>query len=154
MATYKSEQLTDGFRKYPIDDHGKLRTQHFRIPALTVAYAQNDQVDLFKIPPGRIRHLPWLSRIWSSAWGASRTIDIGYRAYSVRPPDVAQEVEDGDAFIDGLDVSSAVNNTVWGATPPKYDMYSRTEVTVFLTILGGTMPIGGTLEGFFAYLYE
>jgi hypothetical protein len=153
MATQLSVQLTEGFRRYPIDDHGKLRFQYANVPALAVAYAANDQIELFKLPPGRVRILPHLSRISTSAWGASRTIDIGHRAYSKNPPDADLEAEDGDAFIDGMDVSAAVNAAVW-STALKFDMYSRTETVVFATILGGTMPVAGTLAVLCAYLYE
>lgn len=154
MANHTSLQLTEDFRKYPIDDHGKLRTQFFTIPALTVAYAANDTVDLFLLPPGRKRLLPNLSRLSGSAFGAGRTIDIGHRAYNARPSAAADaEVEDPDALIDGLDVSAATNAVAW-STALKFDMYSVDEVMVFATILGGTMPVGATLSGFLTYLYE
>lgn len=153
MAEHDSLQLAEDYRRYPIDDHGKLRFQFFDTGTLTVAYAQNDQVNLFRLPPSRIRHLPGLSRITASAFGSSRTIDIGHRAYSRRPPDNDLELEDGDAFIDGLDVASGVTGVAWG-TGIKFDMYQRTEVGVFMTILGGTMPIGARVHGYFAYIYE
>ena len=153
MATQLSVQLAEGYRRYPIDDHGKLRFQYGSVAALAVAYAQNDQIELFKLPPGRKRILPCLSRITTTAFGSSRTLDLGHRAYSKRPPDEDEEAEDVDAFIDGMDVSSAVNAAAF-STALKFDMYSRTEVTVYATILGGTMPIGATLQVLMAYLYE
>lgn len=153
MATKLSVQMAEDYRKFPIDDHGKVRMQYGSVAALTVAYAANDQIELFKLPPGRKRILPCLSRVSCSAFGAARTLDLGYRAYSTRPSDTADEVEDGDAFIDGMDVSAALNAAAM-STVLKYDMYSRTEVTVFATILGGTMPIGATLQILMAYLYE
>jgi len=153
MATFLSAQLVEGYRKYPIDDHGKVRFQYGNVAALAVAQAQNDQVELFKLPPGRIRVLPWLSRISTSAWGASRTFSLGHRTYPTRPPGETMEAEAATAFLNALDVSAAVNAAAFGTTM-KYDIYSRTEVTIFGTIGGGTMPIGATLAVMMAYLYE
>ena len=153
MATYLSNQLQDGYRRTPVDDHGKLRTQYFSVGPLDTAYAANDLVKLFDLPSGRKRILPGLSRISCSAFGAGRTIDIGHEAYMKRPPDNDVEAADLDAFIDGMDVSAAVNGAAW-STALKFDMYSMTEVEVYMTILGGTMPVGATLQGYITYLYE
>lgn len=153
MANSYSVQLTDGYRKFPIDDHGKLRFQYGSVAALTVALPAADTIDLFRLPPGRVRVLLNLSRYSTSAFGAARLLSIGHRAYSTRPPDIAAEVENATAFLNGADVSAAVAAGVMSTTL-KYDLYSRTEVTVFATIAGGTMPIGATLQVLMAYLYE
>lgn len=153
MATHLSDQLAADFRRYPIDDHGKLRMQYFSISALTVAYAADDMVKLFSLPSGRKRLLPGLSRITTSAFGSGRTIDIGHDAYMRRPPDNDEELADLDAFIDGMDVASAVNGAAW-STALKFDLYSMAEVDVYMTILGGTMPIGASASGYLTYVYE
>lgn len=154
MATYTSRQMAEDYRSYPIDDHGKLRMQYADVPALTAAYAANDQITLFKLPPGRKRVIIPLSRISFSAFGAGRTLNIGHRAYSARPTGLADpEAENATAFVTGLDVSAAGNAVSWGTTL-KYDMYSIEEVEVFATIVGGTMPVGATLAMFMSYLYE
>lgn len=153
MATYLSDQLTEGFRRYPVADHGKFRIQYFSVSALAVAYASGDQIDLFKLPPGRKRILLNASRITTSAWGASRTLSLGTRAYSSRPPDNAQEAEAGTVFLNALDVSSAVAAAAW-STLLKYDLYSLAEIGVFATIGGGTMPIGASLSGYCTYISE
>jgi len=70
-----------------------------------------------------------------------------------RPPDNDLEAADPDAFVDGLDVSSAVTAGVMG-TALKFDIYSMDEVLVYATVLGDTMPAAGTLEVLMAYLYE
>jgi hypothetical protein len=61
--------------------------------------------------------------------------------------------DDPDAFADGLDVATAADGTPFG-TALKFDMYSLDEPLVYATVLGGTMPIGATIEGYIAYLYE
>lgn len=152
--TINAEQLTEGFRRYPVDDHGKLRMQFFNVPALTVALAANDTIGLLWLPPGRKRILPGLSRLTVSAFGAGRTLDIGHDAYSSRPTAaVDANVADPDALIDGMDVATALAGVAW-STALKFDIYSIEEVLVYATVLGGTMPIGATLSGYLAYLYE
>lgn len=152
--TANSDQLQEGFRRYPVDDHGKLRMQFFTVSALTGALADGDTVALFWLPPGRKRILPGLSRITTSAFGAARTLDIGHDAYASRPSGEADANDaDPDAFVDGMDVSAAVNGAAWGTTL-KFDIYSIDEVLVYATILGGTMPVGASMSGYMAYLYE
>lgn len=154
--TYDADQLAEGFRKYPIDDHGKLRVMAFKVSALTVALAANSTVGLLWLPPGRKRILPNLSRIKTSAFGSGRTLDIGHDAYNARPNYAeAAKTADPDALIDGLDVSGAVNAAF---TEPNgnlwFDMYSLNEVLIYATVLGDTMPVGATMSGYITYLYE
>lgn len=154
MAEQLSTQMAEGYRKYPIDDHGKLRFMYSSVvvPAAG-AYAANDTIILGRLPPGRKRILPTLSRISTSAWGAARTLDIGHKKYVKSNTPYTEEADDVDAFLDGLDVSAAVNAAVLAATI-KFDMFSTTEVTVYATILGGTMPVAATLQLLLAYIYE
>lgn len=153
MAVQKSIQMAEGYRKRAFEDHGKVRYQYFDTGVLTVAYAASDQIDLCRLPSGAKRVLPFLSRITSSALGAARTFKIGHRQYMKRPPDNDLEVEDDDAFLAALDVSAAVNAAAF-STVLKFDMYSLTEIDVFGTISGGTLPIGGQVQGLIAYICE
>lgn len=149
-----TDELADDYRGHPVNDHGKLRIQYFNLPATTVAGDATTTVDLCDLPHGRVRLIPTLSRINVSAFGASRTLDVGHREYQKRDdPSEDLEAESADAFIDGLDVSSAVADQAFG-TGSKYDMYSKSGVTLFATVLGGTIPIGATISGFVVYSYE
>lgn len=150
---YNADQLAEDYRKYPIDDHGKLRFGYFSVAALTEALAASSTIGLLWLPPGRKRIIPHLSRITTSAFGAGRTLDLGHGSYLRRPPDNDAEDADPDAFIDGLDVENAVTAQAW-STDLKFDMYSMNEPLLYATVLGDTMPVGATLEGFVAYLYE
>jgi len=145
-------QLADDYRRYPIDDHGKLRYQYAKVTA-SGALAANGTMGLFWLPPGRKRILPHLSRITTSAFGAGRTLDIGHDEYMKRPAGNDPEAADPDALVDGLDVSSAVTADPLG-TALKFDMYSLDETLIYATVLGGTMPDAGTVEVLLAYLYE
>lgn len=144
-------QLADDYRRYPIDDHGKLRMAYGKVTA-SGALAANGTMALLTLPPGRLRILPRHSRLTTSAFGASRTLDIGHKAYTKAAPGTT-EAEDPDAFLDGQDVSSAVNSITLG-TDIKFDVYSTDGITVFGTVLGGTMPDAAEVELLLAYLYE
>jgi len=148
----KAAQLEEAYRKYPIDDHGKLRFAYGKVTAAE-ALAANGTMALVSLPVGRKRILPHLSRITTSAFGAGRTLDVGHQAYNTALSPVAVEDDDPDALIDGLDVATAVTANVFG-TDLKFDMYSKTDVIVYGTVLGGTMPANATVEVLIAYLYE
>jgi len=152
--TANAVQLDEDYRRYPVDDHGKLRFQYFNVAPLAVALAANSTIGLVWLPPGRKRILPHLSRITVSAFGAGRTLDVGHDSYMTRPSgEATAEAADPDALIDGLDVSAAVNAAVF-STALKFDMYSLDEVLLYATVLGNTMPIGASMSGLVAYLYE
>lgn len=154
VESYLSIQQADGYRKTPIEDHGKLRYQYFELAALTVAGDANSIAKLCKLPPGRVRVLPCLSRVTSSALGAARTLDIGHAAYNKRGDfGEAQEPLNYEAFIANMDVSGAVAAAAF-STVLKYDVYSVAGVDIWARVQGGTWPIGATLSGLIAYLYE
>lgn len=143
----------DQFRKYPIDEHGKLRMNWFTIPALTVAGDIGSTLRLCELPPGRVRVLPHMSRLSASAFGAARTLAVGHKAYATRPPDNSDEADNPSAFAAAIDVS-AETNVVALSNVLKYDLYSRAGVEIYATVAGGTIPIGATLNGYIAFLYE
>lgn len=155
-----STELGEDYRGVARNDHGKLRIQYFNIPAVAVAGDANTTLDLCDLPPGSVRVIPDLSRIATSAFGASRTLDVGHRAYTKVGSPSTDEAEDADAFIDGLDVSSAVTGTAFGSGlsafgyKTKFDLHSKSGVRVFATVLGGTIPVNATVTGFIVYSYE
>lgn len=159
MATVLSDQLKEGYRKRPIEDHGKLRFQAFHYKNETGGtLADGTEIDLCDLPPGAVRIIPYLSRYKTVvAGGASRVLDIGLRAYASKynpnPQDL--QAEDDDALVADKDISSAVAATVFDAANDLFvDIYSRAGVRVFATIDGGTIPANLEIEGSIAYLYE
>lgn len=149
-----ADQLAAGYRKYPIDLHGKLRYAYMSLAANPIAGDIASTIELCDLPPGRVRVLPNLSRLTCSAWGASCTLSIGYRAYS--SSEVAgstPNAEDVDDFMAAKDVSGALAAVVW-STAIKYDVYSVAGVRVFGKIAGAVIPVNATLQLLMAYLYE
>jgi hypothetical protein len=157
ITTTKAAELADGYRKYPIEDHGKLRYAYGKITQGAAAGDDGSFGIIAKLPPGRKRILPRQSSYKVSALGASRVMKVGHRLYYDRG-DVADagEAENDSAFMSAIDVSSAVNSA-WptaASSALKYDIYSIGEVEIFLTITGGTIPAAATFEFLIAYLYE
>lgn len=149
-----ADQLVAGYRKYPIDLHGKLRFAYMSLAANPVAGDVASTIELFDLPPGRVRVLPNLSRLTCSAWGAARTLSIGYRAYSsTQVSGAAAIAEDVDDLMAAKDVSGALASVVW-STAMKYDLYSVAGVRVFGKVAGDTIPVGATLSLLMAYIYE
>lgn len=155
VETYLAAAMVDGYRSYPVDDHAKLRFQYFTVPAVTVAGDADSIARLCILPPGRVRVLPNHSRISTSAFGASRTLDLGHAAYQKRDdadPTLLEAIN-YTAFITDMDISAIVNAAAF-STALKYDLYSKGGVEILARVQGGTWPIGGTISGLLAYLYE
>jgi hypothetical protein len=158
ITTTKAAEMADGYRGYPINDHGKLRFQYGKVTqSATEAGDDGSFFQICKLPPGRKRILPYLSRYKVSALGSSRVMKFGHAAYLDRG-DVsdAGEAANDSAFMSAVDVSSAVNSQwpVLAASPLKYDIYSVGEVVLYGTITGGTIPVSATFEFIIAYIYE
>ena len=150
VEAYKSSQIATVGLKASFEDYAKLRYSFFDLTPAVIGDA-NSTCDLIVLPPGRVRVLPHASRLWCGAFGASRVLDIGHRAYTKEA--AAIEAENAEAFTANLDVSSALNNTAF-STARKYDIFSRQGVTVFAAVAGGTWPLAATLSGYVAYLVE
>lgn len=150
VEDFLAENLKTGVRQFPIDDYGKLRLIHFEIiPG--VAGDAGSTAQLCKLPHGRIRLIPNLSRFWHDAFGSSRVLDIGHAAYTKEGG--VDEVADPDAFVVDNDVASAGTAKVLG-TARKFDMFSRKGIVVTATIAGGTWPSGCKLNGYLAVVTE
>lgn len=155
MAVEKviSTQLAVGFRGRPLDDHGKLRFQRFDVEATLAVGDATSTFDLCTLPPGAVRLIPSLSRFSISAQGAARTLDFGHRAYMARPSPNDLQVEDLDAIVANIDVALVLAGAVMD-TATKFDFYSLDGVIITAQINDGTTPIGTTLSGFLAFVYE
>lgn len=155
VTVTKAAQIADGARKYPIDDHGKIRIMYGKITQVGAGDATSSWI-IGSLPPGRVRVLPHLSRYKVSALGASRVMDIGHDAYThlTEPADSAQTAAAPAAFADDIDVSGATHATFPTTGGFKHDMYSRDGIQLRATVAGGTIPDGATGEFLIAYVCE
>lgn len=157
MATQNSTQYAQGIAQPPTmvesnQWNGKMRFYEFDWTA--AAGSAGDTVALIKIPAGKVRLVLPLSRIAFSAFGASRTMDLGWEAYT--DSDGAAVAADPNGLDDGVDVSGAgsVNpsGTVGGAETYLFD--SRGGVVITAQINDGTIVAANTLKGYFVTVHE
>lgn len=149
-------QMASTYRRYPIDDMGKLRVLYGKITQGAAAGDDGSSVVIGDLPPGRVRILPQLCRYKVSALGASRVMKVGHDLYY----DNSQVGDTGEpadllAFMSAVDVSAATNAD-WPvlAAALKFDVYSRAGVRLRATITGGTIPAAATFEFVVVFVAE
>lgn len=136
------------------DTPQKLKSAPFNYTQGAAAGDIGSTQGLVYLPPGRYKVYWFLSRIEWSAFGASRTLDVGLGAYTAEDGTstaAAANLADND-----IDVSSA------GAAAMGSDFAAGTGgvtelkvgsggIGVFATVAGGTIPAAATLKGYLAY---
>lgn len=156
IENYVSLSSAEGYRRRPIDNHGKFRTIYNKFVA-AVAGDIGSTLQLGKLPPGAVRLYYPDAFIACSAWGAARTLSIGYAAFRSKQDGAVAgdgiEPASANALANALDVSAAAR-IPWSATLMKYDFYSLAGVDIVGTVAGGTFPLNGTLEVWIPYIYE
>lgn len=162
VTTQKSteEAKYDNFPRGRNDvlDDGKVRVAHFTFTQSGAGDATST-VELCRLKAGQMRILTHLSIIAFDAFGASRVLDIGYRAYT--KIDGTTEAEDANALADNIDVSSAGKALLSGSTSGSnqaidgtFRISSATDVVIFATVAGGTIPDTTKLHGCIVYQHE
>lgn len=156
LQTFVSDQKADGYRKRPYEDMGKLRIEYFNVAAVAVLGDTLSLALLCTLPPGAIRVLPHLSRLTSSAFGASRVLAIGHGSYQSRDSSDSSLLVAANysAFGSGIDNSSAITTPAAIGASLKYDLYSKTGVDVYAQVSGGTWPAAGTIAGYIIFIAE
>lgn len=144
-------------RLYAFDQIAKERIAYATIVPPVAAGDILTTIDLLRIPQGRVRILPYKSHVWCSAWGAARTLDLGFRAYLGSDGKTAV-AEAGTQLVNAKDVSGALAASQI-STVSHIDFFSQASVDekskgpiLFGTVRGDTIPIGATLEVILTYL--
>lgn len=138
----------------PYDKHGKIRVAYFDFTQSGAGDA-NSLVNLVKLPGGRVRVLLSLSMIRNSDFGAGRTLDVGWTAYTGR--DGSSVAADIDGLADGLDVNNTTEKAMGtgaGALVTVRDFDSQEGVVIQAKVLGDTIPDAATLRGYIVYCVE
>jgi hypothetical protein len=143
----KAAHLLDDARPYPTEEHGKLRIIHGTITQGAAAGDAGSSVVIGNLPPGKVVIFPHLCRYKVSALGASRTMDIGHKAYVKRGDQAAtEEADDDNAFADNIDVSGATDAAFPTTAGQAWEMWSRAGIQLYATVDGGTIPAAATFE--------
>lgn len=134
--------------------HGKLRIARFNFTQGAAAGDAGSLSELVKLPAGSVRVLLALSRITTSAFGAARTLDLGWLAYTDK--DNAAVVADPNGLDDGVDVSSAVTYTPAGivGNDETYLFQSQSGVTITAQTNDATIPAAATIKGYLVYVVD
>ena len=132
---------------------GKLRFQAVTFTQSGAGDATST-VDLIQLPPGSVRVLGALSRLDISAFGTSRTLDIGWTAYTDRNGDAV--VADANGLDAALNVAAAstvgIGSAITEADQKLFE--SRGGVVLQATVAGGTIPDAATIKGYIVYVVE
>lgn len=132
---------------------GKLRVAYFTATQVGAGDAASIQY-LVKMPAGRVRIIPALSRITNSAFGASRVLDVGHGGYTNKSGTAVPA--SANYLANDIDVSAAANNAFATTTSadPTYLIESRGGFTIQSVVAGGTIPDAATLKGYIVYIHE
>ena len=161
VTTEKSDQITNAEAAErtavpAYDWSGKLRIARFSFTQGGSAGDANSTAELVKLPSGRVRMYLAQSRITTSAFGSSRTLDIGNMAYTGE--DGTTVAADEDSLDAAQSVSGAASyvpiGTVGGEESFLFSAADPEGVTIIAKVEGGTIPSGATIKGYFVYAVE
>lgn len=133
--------------------HGRVRSMFFEHTQSGAGDA-GSIVRAVRLPAGSVRLILPLSRIAFSAFGAARTLDIGWEAYTDDNGDAV--AADPNGLDDGVDVSSAGSINPGGTvgTHETYLFQSQDGVVITLQTNDGTIPDAATLDGYLIYVQD
>ncbi|NBN64130.1 hypothetical protein [Pannonibacter tanglangensis] len=137
----------------PTEYQGRIRVAYFNFTQSGQGPA-NATAQLIHLPEGRVRILRHLSMVSTSAFGAGRTLNVGFAAYRNLIGDAVAANE--TALIAARDVAAAASaapSAAAGADPTLY-LESRDGVDVYARVLGNTIPDGAKIWGMLAYVTD
>lgn len=146
-STQIAKFLAGGIKNLTTDVLGRMRKYRFDFDQGAAAGDIGSTVSLIQIPPGSTRIYLRDCLVAFSAFGAARTLNIGYAAYKDRDGnDVAAAPA---AFVSALDVSAAGTSSFAGVVggEESFLFESQDAVTILATVAGGTIPVDATLNG-------
>lgn len=141
-------------RNETTDWNGRLRFQRFTFTQSGAGDATST-VTLTKLPAGRVRVFNRLTSITTSAFGSARTLDYGWAAYN-SGVDGSTVNADADGLDAARDVSAAISYNPTGTVggDETYLFNSASGVVLNMTVAGGTIPNGATINGYLVYTQD
>lgn len=155
VTTEKSTQVSNAVAAPPVMNPaynigGDLKVMYFSFTQGAAAGDIGSTADLLTMPPGKYRLLLDQSNVTVSAFGASRTLDVGYTAYTNY--DGTAVAADADAFVSAADVSAAatvaLTEALAAGTDRTYLVDATSPFTLQAKVAGGTIPAGATIKGY------
>ena len=160
VTTEYSDQYTESYVTIPAkvpETHewmGRFRIGFFTFTQGSSAGDAGSYAYLIKLPAGKVRLMLSMSRVHSSALGSSRTMDLGWTAYTDDDGDAV--AADPNGLDDGVDVSSAVAFAPAGTVVTHETKLFESKEGVVLTaqVNDGTLPAAATIGGHFVYVID
>lgn len=149
ITNERSAQVTNidaGTFQQMADVGGRVKSWYFNFTQGAAAGDADSTARLALMPAGKVRILKAV--VTSSAFGAGRTVDIGYAQHS--DLDSQLVVADPDFFAAGIDVVAAGTDEV----TPNRAVTSKSGFALTAQVKGATIPAGATLEGFILYVSD
>lgn len=147
---------TAGTKNLTTDSSGQVSLERFDFVQGAAAGDATSTMDLVFIKPGRWRLYTQGSLYGTSAFGASRTLDIGWTAYEDFSG--ATVTADPNGIDNAADVSAATIYVPDGTGSTLDDLSivfeGKTGVLIQATVAGGTIPAAATIEGSFFLVKE
>lgn len=157
MADQNSTQYANTVAHPPVANQvnewkGKLRLYRFTVT--TSAAVAGDDFALVQLPAGLVRMVLPLSRVFHSGFGASRTLDLGWEAYT--KTDGTAVAADPNGLDDGVDISSSGNFNPGGTVgqDETYLFDSQGGVVVTAQVNDGSSSAGLTISGYFVAVHD
>jgi hypothetical protein len=149
---FTAGHITQGGKNDNVNYGASLQTFRFTFTQGAAAGDATSVQKLIKVPPGKwTMYCPQSFAQWS-AFGAARTLDIGWEAY-VDKDGVAVSA-DADGIETVIDVSAAgqqagLGDGVAAGVGRCIDFTSRDGVNIVASVLGGTIPAAAKISGHF-----
>lgn len=117
------------------------------------AGAGTGEVNLLRLPPGRLTIFSQLSRIEATIMVATADLHLGFRQYY--EPDGDSVAEDDNAFLDNADVGGGAVSSVWllpavtaAAGPGITQINSRNGLVIYAMVDTANMEDTDTISGY------
>ena len=130
----------------------RLHIASFSYTHTSAAGTGTGEINLCKLPPGRIRIYSDLCRLVSTAFEANADLHLGTRAYVEQDGDTV--AEDDNRFADNLDAGGGALDQVIplpSSGAPWHDLDSQDGIIVYAMVDTGDIAAGDTIHGYITY---
>jgi hypothetical protein len=107
------------------------------------------EINLVKLPPGRLCIYSVLSHIFTSVMGTNADLHLGYRAH--RREDGTPVVQNDGAFLNDLDTTGGLDTSFGLPVNGVLELESQQGITIYAMVDTGNILTGNTISGWVMY---
>jgi hypothetical protein len=134
-------------RPFGGETQGEVRLARFSYTH--AAGSGTGEINLVKLPPGRLCINSVLSHIFTTAMGVNADVHLGYRAH--RKEDGTPVEQDDNAFLNDLDTAGGIDTSFGLPVNGVLELDSQQGVTIYSMIDNGNIDNGDTITGWIMY---